>query len=239
MTDSEIFHIEGDTSLEKKPDENKPDPTLETLNSLKASMEALTGKVTEIENKIPVDTEEEETEEETQHFRPKTWDEIPQNAKEIAEQVIDNRLEEQRLAQEEAQQAKENEAKQLDNVINGQIAELEKSGAIPKIENPNDENDKGRSARRELFGLAARVGTMNLQKAHEVVDILHKSGYTYDARADNFKGAFVKSETTPQGYNSPVAGTKSSFSSSDKPSYEQIQNAGGSLDKLLSMATGE
>lgn len=221
---------------EEHKEEIKPDPVMETLNQLKGSLDTITGRLDEFETRLEGSQEEEEEEEtEEESFRPKTWDEIPQKAEEIAEEVVERRLQETKEEQEAAQEAEKQQAKEIDTYIDGQVAALEKDNIIPKVENPDNEDDPGRSARRELFGFAAHIGTMDLTKAAETLSILHKTGYTYDPRANNMKGEYLRSGTTPSGINSPVgSSSRSSGNFSGKPSYNEI--SGLSMDALIRKA---
>lgn len=240
MSEDILFNPEEEKAKEEQT-QSQPDlnSVLETLNNLKSTLETVNTRLDDFDARLNSFTTQPTQQTTQESWRPQTWDDIPKKAEEIAEEVVEQKLEEIRLQEEEQKKLELEQQKKMDEFIDAQVAQLEQAGVLPKIQNMNDENDKGRVARRELFGLAARLGTIDLAKAAEVLNILHQAGYVYDPRAKNGQGDYIRSNTTPFGINSPVgSSSKSTGFFSSKPSYQEIHQA-RSLDELVRKALGE
>lgn len=233
MFDDDIFGKDLNKDKKETPAEDPNAKVLESITSLKDELQTINSRLDEFDTKITDMTTVNETPEETdKNWRPKTWDEIPQKAEEIANQVVDQKLSEKEKQQHEAEEVKLKQEKQMDTFIDNQLSELEKNKVLPAVENPSDENDPGRAARRELLGFAGRIGTLDLNKASEVLNILHETGRTYDPRANNMQGEFLKSNTTPVGINAPVASSNRPIGNvPNKLDYKTLHNA--SMDSLI------
>jgi hypothetical protein len=222
----------------QNPPTTQPNPAdtqiLSTLTELKDSLGAFSTRLDDMDAKInevktPITPEPQTT------WKPKTWDEIPQKAEEIASQVVDEKLEAQRLEAEEKSNQETQQKQAIDSYLDKQVTELETAGAIPKVENKTDPNDPGNAARRELFGLAAKLGSMDLTKVAENLDIMHKSGYAFDPKANGMIGAYVRSGMP--GASAPVSipGRSAGTPNTGMPSAEAIHKA-KSFESLKTMA---
>lgn len=200
----------------------------ETLSGLTESVEAIQGDIDGIKNP-PAALEKPST------YQPKTWDDIPKTAKEIAEQTYEEKETAKRDAEDKRKTEEAAGEKKIQEDINTQISSLEKSGSIPPIKDASNENDPGRSARRELFGLAADLGTTNLEKVAETMNNLNKQGIHYDFKSKKY----LRSSTVNPGQDSPVgsSGFSSGAGQGTGPNYQTIHKA-KSLSELARLAGG-
>ena len=227
----EIFGKDLEQNKDKPPKDDPNAKVLESITSLKENLDSISTRLDEFDAKItemstPAPTNED------QPWKPKTWDEIPQKVEETAAQIVEEKLSERDKQQEEAKQVEVEKQKRMDNFIDNQMIDLEKSGILPKIENAQDDNDPGRSARRELLGFAGHIGTMDLSKASEVLKELHETGKSYDPRANNMQGAFLRSNATPSGITAPVASSNRPVgNTANKLDYKTLHNS--SMDTII------
>ena len=227
----EIFGKDSEPKKEDTPKDDASKQILDTISSLKESIDSVNTRLDEFDTKIS-DLSTPSSENKEEGWKPKTWDEIPQKAEEIATTIVDQKLSERDEQAKEAQKAEEEKQKKMDAFIDNQMADLEKNGVLPKVEDAANDDDPGRNARRELLGFAGRIGTLDLGKANEVLKVLHESGRTYDPRANNMQGDFLRSNTTPSGINAPVASSNRPISSTGKQvDYKTLHNA--SMDTLI------
>lgn len=226
----------------QNPPEDPNAKLVETLNGLSEKLDGVTSRLDNLETQNAQGAEDEDTEDAapTEGWKPETWDDIPEVAQQIAEDTVNQAFEERQVAAEEAKAQEAENQKQIDTYIDSQIKSLEDANVIPKVVNMQDENDPGRAARRELFGLAARLGTMDLSRTQEVIDVLHKTGQRYDPRANNGQGIFLRGSNTPlPGASAPVASSSgSSGFSSQGPTYKDIHQS-RSLDDIVRREMGE
>ena len=169
-----------------------------------------------------------------QGWQPKTWDEIPQmidtRAKQIANEVTEAR---QKAYDAEVRKRQEQE-QQLDTEIDQQLEQLEKTGYLPKAQNPNDPNDPGVAARREVLAAASHLETPNLVKVAEQLTSMHQQGLEFDARtnswARNERLAPLPGQFAPVGSSSGRTGNTNTG-----PGYDVIHKA-QSMDDLIAYA---
>lgn len=229
----EIFGKDLDQKKEETPKEDPNAKILETIDTLKTGLETINTRLDEFDNKL-TEISVTPTPEQQEEWKPKTWDDIPKKVEETAAQVVEEKLSEKEKQEQDARKAEDAKQKQMDTFIDNQMADLEKNGVLPKIENPGDENDPGRAARRELLGFAGMLGTLDLSKASDVLKELHGAGKTYDPRANNMQGAFLRSNATPSGINAPVASSNRPVGNApNKPDYKTLHNA--TMDTLIKM----
>jgi len=210
-------------------EKDKSEEIASTLSSLKETIEGINTRLDSLEQRFETAPLEETPQEETEteeKWQPTTWQDIPLKAREIAEEVVNQKfqeIEEQRKQQARIREAQE---KQIDAFINSQLDAREKNGSLPKLKEPLNEPDPGCVARRELLGFAARLGASALIAASEFLNEFLKIGMVYDPRANNMKGAFIKANATPSGINAPVASpSRGNLNVQAKPDYKTIHNA--------------
>ena len=165
-------------------------------------------------------------------YQPKSWDDIPKTAEDIAQQVYDRNEKARRDAEAKRQEEETAADKNVQKEINVQVEALEKAGTIPPIKDANNENDPGRMARREIFGLAADLGTTNLDKVAETLSNLNKQNIHYDFKSKKY----LRTSGVNPGQGSPIGSSGASAGSSGGgPDYKMIHKA-KSLSELKRMA---
>lgn len=169
-----------------------------------------------------------------QGWIPKTWDEIPKlvesKAQEIAQKTLEAR---DKQADAEAQRrAAEEQALEAD--IDKSLQLLEQSGYLPQVGNPNDYNDPGVAARRELLGAASHMGTPELDKVADTLTQLHRQNLLFDPQTKSYVSAEGRLAPLP-GKFAPVGNSSlSSPSQFNGPSARELRNM--SMDDLTALA---
>lgn len=167
-------------------------------------------------------------------WTPKSWDEIPQMIQTEAERIAKKTLDD-RDAQARAIQDRENrEEQELEAQIDRQIAALEQNGYIPRTVNPNDYNDPGVAAKRELLTYASYIGSPELSQVATQLAREHSRNQVWDSQTSSFK---EHNGLTPlPGKNAPVGmGGVNALGQPMGPSYAQIHNA-RDLDSLVALS---
>ncbi len=201
----------------------------ETIGGLQENIETIQADVEAI--KTPA---EPETPPDKPAYQPKSWDDIPKTAKEIAEQTYEEKEAQKQAAAEKAKADETAADKNIQTEINTQVATLEKSGALPPIKDANNKNDPGRIARRELFGLAADLGTTNLAQVADNLSNLHKENIHYDFESKKY----LRSSGANPGQDSPIGSSSGSIGTlAGGPAYSIIHKA-KSLSELARLAGG-
>ncbi len=169
-------------------------------------------------------------------WKPKTWDEFPQKAEEIAGAVVDKKLKEREDAAvretEEAKKQAEQLRSQIDEDFDRQFEALEKGGAIPSVADVKDPNDPGKVVRKELFALGIKYNSPDLVAMAQLRDEWVKNGYTLDLNIqDPSKSKWIKSNPSPFGAGAPVASSSRSAASKTGPTYKEIHSL--SMDEMI------
>jgi len=212
-----------------KKEETPPAPDFtDQFSDLKESLESIKTDLTTRLDEIEERTKPPEPTPEPEKWEPKDWSDVPAKAKEIAEQVADEKLTAYQEEQKKAAQETADKQAAIDKEIDDAIVKLETDNRLPKVENPDNTDDKGRVARRELLGFAAKMETLNLDKAMEALEKFHEQGIAYDYKSTTF----VKTEPAPAGQSAPVGSSSKTTESSGKPTYDDIHKA-PSLDALI------
>lgn len=186
-------------------------------------------QIEEIKGAAP--TQEPAKAEPKQNWQPKTWDDFPalveQMGREAAEKVLAERDAAVKASTDQAAATQ----KEIDDNLDSQIGDLEKSGKLPKIADAQDPNDPGKEARRELFGFAYHLGTPDLVKAQGVLDNLHAAGNKFDHRA----GQIIQGAKSNPGRTAPVGSSSAAAGNANpqNPSYKDIAGM-RSLDDIVS-----
>lgn len=226
-----------ETTIPEKKEENSETKAIldqitalnETIGSLQTNLETIQTDVDEI--KTPTKTEE-EVEAEKPKYQPKSWDDIPRTAKEIAEKTYEEREAAKQAATEKAKADEEAADKKIQDEINTQVEVLEKAGTLPPIKDANNENDPGRLARRELFGLASDLGSTNLTEVSNNLSNLHAQGIHYDFKSKKY----LRTGGVNAGQDSPIGSSGGSIGSDNSgPNYQMLHKA-KSLSELKRLA---
>lgn len=221
----------ADETPEPKPNEELTKIS-ETLNGLSESLGTINTRIDSFETQLQSIVQPPAPETPAPAWQPQTWDDIPKLVEEKATEITQaqlNKVEQERQqALLEEQQSKE----QIDKEFDTQLEALEKQGIIKPISNQNDPNDPGKADRRELFSLAAKLETLNLASAAEVLQTIHATGQTYDYQT----GKFLRTNTTPAGLQVPVGSSSQTTGTNQTgPSYDQIHKA-RDMDSLIKLS---
>jgi multidrug efflux pump subunit AcrA (membrane-fusion protein) len=167
-------------------------------------------------------------------WTPKTWEEVQQmadaRAAEQAKKIIEDR---DQKAQTEAQRTANDEA-QMEAEIDRSLQALEQSGYLPAVYNPNDYNDPGVAARRELLGAASHMGTPELDKVADTLTQLHRQNMLFDPQTKSYISAEGTLAPLP-GKFAPVGNSSTSSPSRfNAPSSRELRNS--SMDDLIALA---
>lgn len=137
--------------------------------------------------------------------RPRTWEEMRRFndtlATKKAQEVVTQTLQQQ---QQQAEQTRVNEARanqEIDQTFN----RLRLNGVLPAVQNPNDPNDPGKQAERELLGYTVANGGQTPQDMLYAAPALfqrHQMGQFYDVKA----GQMVQRRGMMPGAGAPIAG---------------------------------
>jgi len=132
---------------------------------------------------------------------PNSWDDVYATAEARAKAAYADAQDEREQNIVAEQQAIDDKNRELDVSIDTRLAKLEKDGNFPKIINDNDPNDPGRMARAELFGLASKLGTLDLDTVSDTLNAAHEAGRTFSYQL----GKFIKSGSQPSGADAPIS----------------------------------
>jgi hypothetical protein len=201
----------------------------ESIASIGETLQAITERIGGLEEKL-TPTEPEPEPQPTEGWQPKTWDDIPKLVEEKGKEIAEQTLAERDKANKEAEEARAAELKSIDVEFDRQLEELEDKGIIPKIVNAEDPNDPGRQARKELFGRAASLKTIDLISVGNDLHQLHENGLGYEPGTNKI----IRSKPNVAGMNSPVGSSSSRGYSGSKPSvsYKELHEA-RSMDELV------
>jgi hypothetical protein len=172
------------------------------------------------ETNVPPPVEEEAPV--TEAWKPNSWDDVTQHAKDLAaaeaQRIIDANDAKVTQANDDAAKA----AAEVDRFLDDQVSELTTGNKLPAVVNENDPNDPGKLAQRELYGFALSLGTADLKTSFNTLDALHAAGKQFD---------FVKMELVDRnpagaGANSPVGSSSSGSAGAPatRPDYKTLHN---------------
>ena len=207
---------------------------LDTLNGINEQVQGLTASVEEIQAREITPPAVPEPEPETPKWTPKNWDDFPTLVETKAKEIVEQTLKEKEDAKVQTEQNQLNEQKRIDTDIDTNVSRLEAEGKIPKIVNADNVDDPGRSFRRELYGLASKMETLNLDMVSETLNTMHKQGIHYDFKANKW----LRASMPNPGQNVPVGSSNSSGGGVvEGPGYDTIHKA-RSLSELARRAGG-
>jgi hypothetical protein len=206
--------------------------TQQILDSLKAVQEQVTGLSERVDEFPPVAPEIPLEVETKPKWQPNSWDEFPDLVDKRAKEIVEETLaaKEQAIVDEKASVAAGQQ--EIDKDIDAKVAVLETQGRIPPVKDANNPDDVGRVFRRELYGLAAKMETLNLEEVTNQLSTMHQQGLHYDFKANKW----LRVSAVNPGQNVPVGSSSSAGAGSpDSPSYETIHKA-RSLSELARRA---
>jgi len=218
----------------KEGESNDISKVIESVNSIGDVLQQVTSKIESLEEKFstiesaPI-TEEPKTE--VPAWQPKSWDDIPKLVEEKGKEIAEQTIAEREKSAREAEETRAAEVKAIDEEFDRQLEDLEGKNIIPKVVNAEDPNDPGRIARKELFGRAAFLKTVDLVSVGADLHELHQAGFTYDPSINKV----IRSKPNVAGMNSPVGSSSSRSYNGAKsaPSYKELHEA-RSMDELVS-----
>lgn len=138
-------------------------------------------------------------------FEPKTWDDVFSKVEQVAQNKYDA-IEAERTRQIEEGKAAE---ARINAEFDRQLGQLEKEGKLTKISDPNDDNDPGVKARKEIFNLGVTYRSTDLIKMAELRDKLRKE---------------------PEGAKAPVGSSSQTTESQTQSTYDPTK----SYDQIVS-----
>lgn len=139
--------------------------------------------------------------------RPKNWEEMYKWMSDAADQKANEKIQQMTAEQQQAQQQQQQLQATTEQQLNFMEAQLVQTGLLPQVANPNDRNDPGMAARRELYGymLSMSGGDPQIQQlgpAAATLQALHDSGRYFDVEQ---KKIVQRNSQTPNAF-APIAG---------------------------------
>ena len=199
----------------------------DTLSQLNDALAGITGRLDEFEDKLTVATTPVEPETPAPEWKPKTWDEFPLKAREVALKAWDEKETEKQEQEKTRQQQLSGLQEQIDKDFDTQLTQLEKEGVIPAVKDVKDPNDAGKQARKELFALGIKYNSPDLVSMASLRTDYVSAGYTFDPK----EGKLIKSNPRPFGADAPVGSSARSSTGANKPTYKEIH--GLSMDEIV------
>lgn len=196
---------------------------METLESVGATLNDVDARLQNVETQIQPPAAPEPS------WKPQTWDDFPKLVEEkgraVAEEIIKQRDE----AVVNAQKEEQAQVAAINTEFDNQLVKLEQAGKLQPVKDANDPNDPGRLERKELFSLAAKTETLNLEAVNDIRVTMREQGLTYDMQA----GKFLRTNTPPSGALAPVGSSSGTTGSQDVSNldYKTIHNS--SMDALV------
>ncbi len=220
---------------DKKIDPPAPAATPETqkiLDTLKGIGEQVQGLSDRVDNfEIPVVKDSKLEEKPPAKWQHNSWDDFPNLAAEKAKEVVEQTFAEREKAVKDTEDARKQELGNIDKEIDVKVGALETQGKIPAIKNADDPNDLGRGFRKQLYGLASKMETLNLEMVAETINQMNSQGFQYDFKANKW----LRANPVNPGQNAPVGSSNFGGSGTEGPTYETIHKA-RSLSELARRA---
>lgn len=206
--------------------DNKFEDKFKTVDSINDTLEAA--------RKAQLEATQRQQQAQQPQWAPKTWDEIPKMVDQRAEEIAKKALEARDNAERNKLDRQANEERQMEAEIDKSLQALEQSGYLPSVGNPNDYNDPGVAARRELLGAASHMGTPELDKVADTLTQLHRQDMLFDTKTKTYISADNSLAPLP-GKFSPVGNSSTSSPSRfNGPSARDLRNS--SMDDLVALA---
>lgn len=223
---------------EPTPPTNDLSSVLEGLTKLSESVTSITDRLDDFDTQIQEIGKASATPEppappETEpKWKPKTWDEFPEKAKEVAQQTYEE-IEQKKLKDEEdAKKQAETLRTQIDEDFDKQFKDLVAEGTIPDVKDVKDPNDAGKLARKELFALGIKYNSPDLTAMANLRNEWIDKGYTLDLNIKEPNNSkWIKTNPSPYGKEAPVGSSSSAGNSKTGPTYKEIH--GLSMDEMI------
>jgi len=129
--------------------------------------------------------------------QPENWKQVREEMNARAAKVTQETIERIERERKEAIEAEENKRKEFDKLFDEQVSAAEKEGYLSPVKDPNDPNDVGAVERKELFAIAARLGTPNLKDVAQAMRQMHDKGLHYDYQSGQYVDRFAKQPIRP------------------------------------------
>jgi len=207
----------------------------ENLQSLTEQMQAIDEKLTVQEPETPAPVADEEPPYSGPSGQPVDWKEVRQKAREDAEKITDEKLAEKEKEVEKSRTEEEKARKTINDDFDKQVAEMEKDGLVSAIKDEDDFDDPGRTERRELYGYAAKLGTLRLKEVGETLKREHEHGFAFD----NKSGKFIRTKTSGHGKSVPVGSSSARGGGGVKTPIDYKTLHGASMDSLIERSMSE
>lgn len=167
-------------------------------------------------------------------WQPKTWEEVQQMADQRAAEISKRTLEERDNRAKQEADRRASDERNLEAEIDRSLAALEQSGYLPPVGNPNDSNDPGVAARRELMGAASHMGTPELDKVADTLTTMHRNNMLFDTQTKSYISAENSMAPLPGKYAPVGNSSTSSPSRFAGPTTRDLRNS--SMDDLIALA---
>lgn len=135
-------------------------------------------------------------------WNPQNWADVDARIEARAQELFRNGLTEIQSQQQAQAEAEQQALAQADAAIDQSLNQLRQTGYLPPVANPNDRDDAGKIAERELIAYTIAQGTDNLLATAPVLHALHQSGYYYDAGQNKL----VRKGSQTAAAQAPIAG---------------------------------
>lgn len=212
---------------ENPPVETPP----ETVETPVINPEEILGALQQIskqleETKAPVPPKEEEK---PAGWVPKDWNEVATRAAVEAKNVIEAKDKEK----VDAERVAAENIEKLEKQVSASLAELEKTGEIPKMVDSKSDTDPGVMARKELFAFASQFNSLDFNLMLKNMKPMHDAGKYFDPKTFEWTDKSVN-----PGKNAPIgSSSKTTTPPKGGPDYKLIH--GRSLDQLAALGMQE
>jgi DNA segregation ATPase FtsK/SpoIIIE-like protein len=168
-------------------------------------------------------------------YAPQTYQQIRDDAVKLAMEEMKREQAAERAKQRREQEQMTQEERELDEQLDRDMDSLERAGYLPKRSNPNDYNDPGETARRELLSRAAYLETPNLAAIADELTQMHRNNVIWSAEKKSWESAENTLHPLPGKY-APVgnSSTTSGSPSFSGPTARELRTM--SMSQLAAMA---
>lgn len=155
-----------------------------------------------------------------ENAQPADWKSVRAEMKETSAKVTRETLEKIEADKQAAIEAEAEKRRKLDEQFDAQINEAQESGFLSPIVDKDNPEDPGLLERREMFAIAAKLGTPNLKGVAESMKKMHDKGLYYDYQKGEYvdRNAKVAPDPTRNGFTGqPVTPEASAFQTPNQP----------------------
>lgn len=167
--------------------------------------------------------------------KPRSWEEMRKAnetlATQKAQEIVTQTMQQQQVQQQQQQQAEQQANQAIDQSFN----RLRLSGALPPVQNPNDPNDAGKQAERELLGYTLAMGGKSAtDMEYSATSLLqrHQQGQFYDVKSGQMiqRRGMSAAAMAPIAGGAPVMGPMGGYGG---PTQSQLAQGGRDLNSLM------